>query len=212
MSTVSVQPIDIKDFILKRQQNEALIVLDTRQAASFLEGFIPGAIFLGPLDTIEQLALHILPKNEEIVVLAEDGQEQDNVERLSKAGIQNIIGYLAGGFAAWKENSWANDLVIEIEPDELMMDLPFDEKLIVIDVRNAEAFDADHLEGAESLPLATLPDPGAMSMIEEEHNVYLISQTGYKSLVAASLLKRQGLHNVRIVQGGWDALKKLVNP
>lgn len=208
MST-SVQAIDIKDFIAQHQQNEDLLVLDTRTPAAFIEGFIPGAIFISLNDQFEQIAAQLLPNDRIIIILADNGNEQESINRLTNAGFNNINGYISGGLDAWKENSWANDIVIEIEADELMMDIPFDENLMVIDVRNEEEFDADHLEGAENLPLSKLTDPGALSMIEDQHNVYILSQTGYRSLIAASFLKRQGLHNVRTVKGGWNAVKKL---
>lgn len=206
----TVQPIEIKDFIAKHSQNEMLVIVDTRTPASFLEGFIPGSIFISLNETFEQIATQILPQDQELVVLADEGKESESISRLAKAGFNKIAGFISGGLDAWKENSWANDIVIEIEADELMMDIPFDENLMLVDVRNEDEFDADHLDGAENLPLSKLTDPGALSMIEDQHNVYILSQTGYRSLIAASFLKRQGLHNVRTVQGGWNEVKKLV--
>ena len=210
MSISSVQPIDIKDLISKRSENDTLVILDSRSTSSFLEGFIPGSIFISLTEKFEVFAEKVLPRNEEIIILAEEGKEKESAERLIKAGFENISGFIEGGFNAWKENSWANDIVIEIEPDELMMDIPFDENLMVIDVRDEDEFDADHFEGAENLPLSKLSDPGAISMIEDQHNVYILSQNGYRSLIAASLLKREGLHNIRTVKGGWNEVKKIV--
>lgn len=210
MSISAFQPIDSKDLIRKRAENETIIILDTRPASAFLSGFIPGSVFISLTSSFEKVASQILPPNEEIIVLAEEEKEKESIDRLLNAGFDKVTGYLSGGLEAWKEDSWANDIVIEVEPDELMMDIPFDENLLVIDVREEAEFDADHLNEAESLPLSKLTDPGAMSMIEDQHNVYILSQTGYKSVVAASLLKRQGIHNIRTVQGGWNEVKKLV--
>lgn len=210
MSTSSVQSIDIKDLIQKRAEQEKLVVLDTRSSSAFLEGFIPGSIFIGLSEQFEKIADTLLPHNQEIIILSEEGKEKESIERLINAGFENVSGFLAGGLNAWKENSWANDIVIEIEPDELMMDIPFDENLMIIDVRDEDEFDADHFEGAENLPLSKLADPGTISMIEDHHNVYILSQNGYRSLIAASILKREGLHNIRTVQGGWNEVKKLV--
>jgi hydroxyacylglutathione hydrolase len=208
MNSISVQSIDIKDLMLKRQHNETLSIVDTRSATSFLEGFIPGTIFISLHNDFENIASQILSKKEEIILLAEAGKEKESVERLIAAGFEQVTGFLSGGLDSWKKNNWANDIVIEIEADELMMDIPFDDNLMIIDVRDEEAYDADHFEGAENLPLVKLTDPGTMSMIEDHHNVYILSQTGYKSLIAASLLKRQGIHNIRTVQGGWNEVKK----
>lgn len=208
MSNARFQAIDIKDLIRKRNEYDALIILDTRPPNNFSAGFIPGSIFISLSEKFEKYAQEILPQKQEIIVLAEAGKEKESIERLKNAGFDQITGFLSGGLDAWKENSWANDIVIEIEPDELIMDIPFDENLMIIDVRDEAEFDADHLDGAENLPLAKMTDPGAVSMIEDQHNVYIVSQSGYRSLIAASLLKRQGLHNVRTIQGGWNEVKK----
>lgn len=210
MNTSPVQSIDINDFLLKQEQNETLIIVDTRSATSFVDGFIPGAIFISLEDDFEKLAVQLLPKEEEIILLSEDGKEKESFDRLRAAGYENITGFLSGGIDVWKASSWANDIVIEVDADELMMDIPFDQHLLLIDVREETEFDKDHFEGAENLPLSKLTDPGTIAMIEDHHNVYIISQTGYRSLIAASLLKRQGLHNIRIVKGGWDEVKKIL--
>lgn len=210
MSTSTVYPIDIQTFLQKRQQNEDLLVIDTRPAADFCSGFIPESIYLGLTDDFEQLAKLVVPRKNEIVVISEEGSEEVSIRRLITAGFDNILGYLSGGIDAWREHNWAADLIIEVEPDELMMDLPFDTNLVVVDVRSEEAYDADHLENAESLPLSKLSDPGSIALIEDHHNVYVLSQSGFRSIIAVSLLKRQGIHNVRSVSGGWQELRNLI--
>jgi rhodanese-related sulfurtransferase len=91
------------------------------------------------------------------------------------------------------------------------MDLPFDEKLVVVDVRRETEFADGHIKDAVNLPLNDLIDPGNMANFEEHHNLYLHCAGGYRSIIAASLLKRQGLHNIRNVQGGWDKIKEQKN-
>ncbi len=100
------------------------------------------------------------------------------------------------------------DLVINIEPDELMMDIPFDDKLIIMDVRKPVEFAEGHLKNALNVPLNDLNDPANMANITEENNVYVHCAGGYRSIIAASLLKRQGIHNLRNVAGGWAKIKE----
>ena len=110
-----------------------------------------------------------------------------------------MTGYLSGGFQAWKEAGEPIDMIIDVEPDELAMDLPFDDRLLVIDVRRETEFADGHIRNAVNIPLEEMTDPVNLANIEDEHNVYLHCAGGYRSVIAASLLKRQGLHNLRNV-------------
>jgi rhodanese-related sulfurtransferase len=100
-------------------------------------------------------------------------------------------------------------MIIDVEPDELMMDMPFDENLVVVDVRRETEFADGHVKGAVNLPLNNLVDPGSMADIDDNENLYIHCGSGYRSVIAASLMKRQGIHNLRNVVGGWDKIKEL---
>jgi hydroxyacylglutathione hydrolase len=102
-------------------------------------------------------------------------------------------------------------LIIDVEADELAMDIPFDENLVVLDVRKPAEFADGHVKEARNIPLDELTDPAAMAEIEEEQNVYVHCAGGYRSVIAASLLKRQGIHNLRNVVGGWARIKEQKN-
>ena len=118
---------------------------------------------------------------------------------------------MEGGIAAWKGAGEELDLIIDVEADELAMDLPFDEKLVVIDVRKPVEYAEGHVKDAVNLPLSELNDPLNMSAIEDDQNVYIHCGSGYRSVIAASLFKRQGIHNVRNVVGGWAEIKNQKN-
>jgi rhodanese-related sulfurtransferase len=122
-----------------------------------------------------------------------------------------MVGYVDGGFEAWKNAGEEIDVIIDVEADELAMDLPFDEKLIVLDVRKPVEYAEGHVKDAINLPLAELNDPLNMAIIEDDQNVYINCGSGYRSVIAASLFKRQGIHNVRNIVGGWDEIKKQKN-
>ena len=100
-------------------------------------------------------------------------------------------------------------MVINVEPDELMMDIPYDESLVVVDVRREPEFAEGHIKGAVNLPLSNLVDPGSMADIDDMDNLYVHCATGYRSMIAASILKRQGIHNLRNVVGGWEKIKEM---
>ena len=100
-------------------------------------------------------------------------------------------------------------MIIDVEPDEFIMDLYYDDNLTVIDVRKPNEFAEGHLEGAVNIPLNTMADPAGMANINENENLYIHCSAGYRSVIASSLLKRQGIHNLRNVTGGWNIIKNL---
>ena len=101
------------------------------------------------------------------------------------------------------------DLVIEVEADELAMDIPFDEFLMVLDIRTEEQYNQGHIKNSIHLPLLEFADPGSMSELDEHFNIYIISEDGEANTLAASILKKQGIHNNRIVKGGWQSILQL---
>jgi rhodanese-related sulfurtransferase len=118
-----------------------------------------------------------------------------------------VKGYLDGGYPAWQHAGEPIDMIIDVLPDELAMDIPFDENLMVIDVRRETEFADGHIKDAINIPLQELADPGSMINLEDRFNLYVHCGGGYRSIIAASLLKRQGIHNLRNVTGGWKMIK-----
>jgi hydroxyacylglutathione hydrolase len=120
-------------------------------------------------------------------------------------------GILAGGFEHWKKAGEPIDLIINVEAEELAVDLPFDPRLLVIDVRRETEFADGHIRGAVNIPVSELTDPGTMANIEDTHNVYVHCAGGYRSIIASSMLKRQGIHNLRNITGGWKSISEQPN-
>jgi len=143
------------------------------------------------------------------VLVTENDKEKESVVRLARVGFDKISGCLEGGFEAWKNNGEEIDMIIDVEPDELIMDLPFDENLVVVDVRKPAEFAEGHIDGAINIPLNAMIDPGTMANMRETDNLYVHCSAGYRSVIASSLLKRQGFHNLRNVTGGWNEIKNL---
>lgn len=197
--------LSIADF--KQKVNDGAWILDTRHATVFTEGFIPDSISIGLEGRFAEWAGSLLPFDQPLVLVTEAGKEKESAIRLSRVGIDNVQGYLQGGFEAWKDANETIDMVIDIEPEELAMDIPHDSKLEVIDVRKPSEFDTAHVKGAYNAPLDTLMDPMNVAMIDTENNLYIHCAGGYRSVIAASLLKRQGYHNLRNVLGGFGKIK-----
>lgn len=202
----ALTPLSVAEF-KKWMENEDTIILDTRLAGDFTKQFVPGSISIGLEGRFAEWAGSLLPFDKPIILITEDGQEKESVVRLARVGFSQIHGYLAGGVKAWRQAGEEIDLIIDVETDELAMDLPYDDHLVAVDVRREAEFGDGHVRGAVNLPLNDLTDPGSMANIEETQNLYIYCGSGYRSVIAASLMKRQGIHNLRNVLGGFNAIK-----
>ena len=200
-------PLSINDFKEKLVDN--IIILDTRHQDRFMQGFVPGAINIGLKGRFAEWAGSLLPFTQPIVLVTEVGYEKESIIRLSRVGLDNVIGYLSGGFEAWQNAGETIDLIIDVEADELAMDLPFDENLVIVDVRRETEYANEHVKEAINIPLDQLTDPGSMANLDDHHNIYIHCASGYRSVIAASMIKRQGIHNIRNVVGGIEAIKGL---
>ncbi len=202
-------PLSINEF--KNRANDGDWIIDTRAATVFTNGFVPDSISIGLDGRFAEWAGTIIPLKQSIILVTELGKEKETITRLARVGIDNIQGYLDGGFEFWKNSGEKIDLIIDIEPDELAMDLPFDDHLEVLDVRKESEFEAGHIKGAINMPVQTLMDPLNIAMLDENDNLYIHCAGGYRSVIAASIIKKHGYHNLRNVLGGFAQIKTLKN-
>lgn len=203
-----MEALDIAAF-KKKSQNDDTFILDTRKASVFTEGFIPGSIFIGLEGRFAEWAGSLLPFDKEILLITEPGKEKESIVRLARVGFENFGGHLTGGFEHWKNSGESTDMIIDVEADELAMDMPFDPQLVIVDVRKVPEYADGHIKEALNIPLDELTDPGSMAHLEENHNIYVHCAGGYRSVIAASLMKKQGIRNLRNVVGGWGQIKEL---
>ena len=192
----------------KKEMEDNAVILDTRPADQFTQGFVPGSIFIGLEGRFAEWAGSLLSFTSPMILVTEPGKEKETIIRLARVGLDNVKGYLEGGFEVWKQSGEPIDMIIDVEADELMMDIPHDPNLVVLDVRRETEFADGHLKDAVNLPLNEMTDPGSMANIEETQNLYVHCAGGYRSVIAASLLKRQGIHNLRNITGGWGKIKE----
>jgi hydroxyacylglutathione hydrolase len=204
-----LKPLSIQE--VKKAIADEVLILDTRSKDVFIEGFIPGSVFIGLEGRFAEWAGSLLPFDKPMIIVSEIGKEKEAIVRLSRVGFSNVIGYVDGGFEAWKTSGEEIDLIINVEPDELAMDLPFDEKLVVLDVRKPTEFAEGHVKKAVSMPLEEMTNPANLADFEEDQNIYVHCQGGYRSVIASSLLKRQGIHNIRNVLGGYKLIAEQKN-
>ncbi len=204
----ALKPLSLDDF-KKLIHDDHTICLDTRVSTLFTDGFVPGSISIGLDGRFAEWAGSLLPFDKPIVLVTEPGKEKESVVRLARVGFAQMCGYLDGGYETWKNAGEPIDLIVNIDADEFAMDLPFDPKMKVVDVRRETEFADGHVPAARNIPLETLTDPGTMAEFNDSDNIYIHCAGGYRSIIATSLFKRQGIHNLHNILGGWDEIKKI---
>lgn len=194
---------------VKKEIAEDTILLDTRKPTVFTEGYIPTSINIGLDGRFAEWAATMLPFHSKMMILTDEGKEEETIIRLARVGFDKIIGYVKGGFESWKNANEPIDLIIDIDADELLMDLNYDYKMIVLDVRKELEFDNGHIKTALNIPLQTMTDLTNIAAFEDTDNIYIHCAGGYRSVIAASILKKQGIHNLRNILGGFDVIKNI---
>jgi glyoxylase-like metal-dependent hydrolase (beta-lactamase superfamily II)/rhodanese-related sulfurtransferase len=199
-------PLSVVDF--KKLIDEDVLVLDTRHADTFTQGFVPGSIFIGLEGRFAEWAGALLPFDKPMILVTEKGKEEETVVRLSRVGFDKMQGYLKGSYDAWVDAGEKVDMIIDVEADELAMDIPHDPNLVVVDVRREAEYADGHVKDALNIPLNEMIDVATIADFEEKQNLYVHCAGGYRSVIASSLIKRQGFHNLRNVVGGWTKIKE----
>ncbi len=200
-----LKELSIAEF--KTLVQDGAIILDTRPAVVFTEGFIPDSISIGLEGRFAEWVGALLPFQQKIVLVTEEGKEEETVVRMARVGFSQIVGFLKGSYEHWKNAGEKIDMIIDIEPDELKMDMNYDPKMIIVDVRKELEFDNGHVTSALNIPLQSMTNLTMISNFEDHDNIYIHCAGGYRSVIASSLLKRQGIHNLRNVLGGYEKIK-----
>ncbi len=198
------RPLSVKEFETVWESTEALVI-DARSKEVFPKGFIPGSIFIGIDDTFAPwVGALIADLKQPILFLVEPGKEEEVVTRLARVGYDNTLGYLQGGIEAWKAAGNEIDTLDEVSADELESLTLLGDKLAVLDARRRSEFDTEHLVLAQNFPLDTLNQQ--MAMLNKQKTYYIHCAGGYRSVIAASILKSRGYHNIINIRGGYKAL------
>ena len=180
---------------------EALI-LDTRPAAEFAQGFIPGSIFIGLEGQFAPWVGALIPDvAQEIILVTPDGKEEETVRRLARVGYDNVLGYLDGGIRAWNDSL---DSIGRLEASQVEQGLAVNE--LLIDVRKPGEYESEHLADVPSIPLDFINE--RMAEFPKDKELVLLCGGGYRSMIAASILKARGFEGIKDVIGGYAALAK----
>lgn len=199
-----VTGLSIEAFETAANETDAL-VLDTREAEEFAKGYIPNSINIGLKGSFAQwVGEMILDVKQPILLVTEPGTEAEAVTRLARVGYDNTLGYLEGGFTKWKANGKDFETIKRINADTFEAVYNTEDNL-VIDVRKKSEFDAEHIVGAVNIPLNRINEH--LAEIPKEKPFVLHCAGGYRSMIAASILKQRGWKNFVDVAGGFAEIK-----
>ena len=200
----STKPLSPEEFELAANETDA-IVLDVRHQSDFIKGFIPQSIFIGLGGTFAPwVGALIKDTKQPILLVTPKGKEAHTITRLSRVGFDNVLGYLEGGFTAWKDSGKEVDTLTSVSAETLSTKIQ--ENALVFDVRKPGEYQSEHITIAESTPLDFLNQH--ISEFPKEGEFYVHCAGGYRSVIAASILKARGFHNVIDVAGGYTDIKK----
>ena len=194
-------PLNIEKF-KELSAKDDILILDTRKAAEFSKGHIPGSLFVGLEGQFAPWVGAVIPNiNQKLILVTPEGKEEETVRRLARVGYDQVIGYLDGGFECWSAQNEKLDCVERITVDELLeMEIS---SSTIVDVRKPGEYEASHINDANLLPL---------DFIQENIKDYpgepfiLHCAGGYRSMIAASILKRHNMHKIKDVIGGFNAI------
>ncbi|MDV3856362.1 MBL fold metallo-hydrolase, partial [Elizabethkingia anophelis] len=198
-----LKPLSAEAFETMADETGALI-LDTRPAAEFHKGFIPQSVNIGVKgDFAPWVGAMIVDVKQPLLLVTDEGSEEEVITRLSRVGFDNVVGYLKGGLSAWQSAGKETDSVERITPEEFAQRYTEDSK--IIDVRKEGEYAAEHIAEAYSRPLAYINT--WIKDIDPKEHFFLHCAGGYRSMIAASILQARGYRNFTEVEGGFGKIK-----
>ncbi len=183
------------------------LILDTRDAQTFANGFIPNSINIGIDGSFAPWVGAMIPDiKQEILLVAEPGRETEIITRLARVGYDFTIGFLAGGFEAWKQSGKEIDQIKSISADELATIQKQDAGINILDVRKASEYKSEYVKGTINVPLDFIND--SMAAIQKDKTYYVHCAGGYRSMIFVSILKARGFDHLIDVKGGFKEIKE----
>ena len=182
------------------------LILDTRAPQTFAKGFVPNSINIGIDGSFAPWVGAMIPDiKQEILFVTDEGREEEVITRLARVGYDYTIGYLKGGFNAWKISGKEIDQIKSITAYELA-DIAKKEKANILDVRKVSEYQSEHITDAENTPLDFIND--SMTRIDKDKTYYVHCAGGYRSMIFASILKARGYDKLIDVKGGFKDIKE----
>lgn len=203
-----VTPLSVEEF--RHYASNGALILDVRSQEEYVKKSIPNSLFIG-LDGSFATWVGALIEDLQtpIVFVAPAGREEETVTRLARVGYDNALGYLEGGMEAWESEGAPVQQIDQVTAEDL-----FNKKTganeAILDVRKPSEYNAEHVEDAINMPLDFIFNE--LDKIDNSTTYYIHCKGGYRSLIAQSILRKQGYNNLVDVRGGMDAIAKTEAP
>jgi len=189
----------------KQHVQDGAWILDTRDPDMFEKGFIPQSLNIGLNGQYAVWVGSLIPFNQRLVLVSDPGKEEEAVLRLARVGYENVAGYLEGGIKNWQDHGEQVEMVQSVEAGEVPNLMK--ENYKVLDVRRNSEVESEHLEGAINVSLKDLK--ANIDALNKDQPYVVHCAGGYRSMIASSILKSAGYHNVANVRGGFKAMKEI---
>lgn len=198
------RPLTVDEFELLSEEDDVLM-LDVRHQREFVKGHVPGSIFIGLDGSFAPWVGALIPDiNQKIILVAPEGREEEAVMRLARVGYDNALGYLSGGIKAWQEAGKEVSEIKSIDVPSFKNIQESNPDIAILDVRKPSEWNKSHISTAIHFPLDFLNEH--MSEILPANEYYLHCRSGYRSTIAASILKARGYHNLVDVIGNFEEI------
>jgi hydroxyacylglutathione hydrolase len=204
-----MRALSVEEFEVAAESTGALM-LDTRDNGDFFKGFVPQSINIGINgDFAPWVGALIGDVKQSLLLITEEGKEEETVTRLTRVGFDNILGHLKGGFKAWVAAGKDVDTVNRITASEFSsaVDVKNDK---IVDIRKESEYSAEHVENAYSKPLAAVNE--WIKDINPKEHFFMHCAGGYRSMIAASILQARGFRNFTEIAGGFKAIAETTVP
>jgi len=181
------------------------LILDTRDPQTFAKGFVPNSINIGIDGQFAPWVGAMIPDiKQEILLVTDEGREEEVITRLARVGYDFTIGYLKGGFTAWEKAGKEVDQITSITADELAAIIR-KENVNILDVRKKSEYQSEHIIDAENAPLDFIND--SMAQLDKNKTYYVHCAGGYRSMIFSSILRARGYSNLIDIKGGFNAIR-----
>lgn len=200
----NIKAISVEE--VKQNISNGALVLDTRNPDDFEKGYIKGSMNIGLNGTYAVWVGTLIDINKTLVIIADEGKEQESILRLARVGYENVAGYLKGGINAWKNAGNTLEKVTSIAPEEFAKRITTTNE-IILDVRKIGEYESGHVKNSEHVCLSNLSEK--LTSMDKDKTYLVHCAGGYRSMIAASIMQDKGFKNVVNVYGGFGKIKNV---
>ena len=176
------------------------LILDTRKPQEYAAGHIPGSVNIGLDGQFAPWVGVLIPDiDQKILIVTEKSREEETIRRLSRVGYDDVLGFLEGGYNAWKQSNKQTDTVESIDAEEFANRISKDRNSVILDVRKDGEYRSERMMSSSHIPLDDINS--RFHDLPEGDPIYIHCAGGYRSMIFSSILKKRGIHNIVDIKG-----------